>query len=84
MNPIFAAKDTPWLRGITPARLGLLALVCILMHLNNPATLNDPFFIRAGRSLHNAGIFFIAALPMFVAIVKGAGWNAARARRPSR
>jgi signal transduction histidine kinase len=56
--------------GITPARLGVLAAVCILVHLNNPTFLNDHFVLRLGRILYNAAFFFISALPMLVLVVR--------------
>jgi hypothetical protein len=74
-TPVHAPAGAPWMRGITASRLGLLAMVFILVHLNNPSFLNDHFFIRAGRILHNAGVFFIAALPMFVLVVKTEIWT---------
>jgi signal transduction histidine kinase len=71
-----STRPTPWMRGITPSRLGILALVFILMHVNNPSFLNDDFFLRFGRILHNAAVFFAAAFPMFVLIVKTEIWTA--------
>jgi histidine kinase/histidine kinase/DNA gyrase B/HSP90-like ATPase len=68
--PEHVPRGAAWMSGITPSRLGLVALVCILMHTNNPSFVNDTFFLRAGRTLHNAGIFFISALPLFILVVR--------------
>ncbi len=69
------------MKGITPARLGVLALVCILFHANNPSFLYNDFLLRVGRTLHNAGIYFISALPMFILVVRTEMWTA---RSPTR
>jgi len=69
-DPQHAPRGAAWMRGITPARLGIVALVCILFHTNNPSFVNDLFALRVGRTLHNAGIYFISALPMFVLVVR--------------
>lgn len=70
------ARGSAWMAGITPARLGVVALVCILVRAVNPATLADHFWMRAGRSLHNAGIHFISSLPMLVLVVRADLWTA--------
>src|SRR5258705_2429367 len=69
-DPAYAPRGAPWMRGITPARLGLIALVCLLMHIDTPAFVDEPFFIRAGRTLHNAAIFLISALPLLFIVVR--------------
>jgi hypothetical protein len=69
-EPEHAPAGASWMRGITPARLGLVALVCILFHTNNPAFLYNDFLLRVGRTLHNAGIYLISALPLFVLVVR--------------
>src|SRR5258705_4563682 len=69
-DPAYAPRGAPWMRGITPARLGLIALVCLLMHIDTPAFVDEPFFIRAGRTLHNAAIFLISPLPLLFIVVR--------------
>lgn len=80
-DPGHASGGSGWMRGITPARLGVLALVCILFHANNPSFLYNDFLLRVGRTLHNAGIYFISALPMFILVVRTEIWTA---RSPTR
>ena len=69
------------MRGFTPARLGTVALVCILFHANNPNFFGDHFLLRVGRTLHNAGIYFISALPMFFLVVRAEMWTARSSTR---
>jgi len=69
-DPEHGRRDAYWMRGITPARLGLIAVICIGWHVTNPFSVHDEFLERAGKVLHNAGIFLISALPMFVLVVR--------------
>jgi histidine kinase/histidine kinase/DNA gyrase B/HSP90-like ATPase len=69
-DPEHAPAGASWMRGITPARLGMIALVCFLYHTNNPSFVNEPFFPRVGKTLHNAAVFLLAALPMYVLVVR--------------
>lgn len=69
-DPDHAPAGASWMRGITPARLGVVALLCILIHANNPTFARDEFLRTAGLTLHNAAIFFLAALPLFVLVVR--------------
>jgi signal transduction histidine kinase len=71
-----ASRGSAWMEGITPGRLAIVALVCILSHAVNPSTLADHFWMRVGRSLHNASIHFISSLPMLVLVVRADLWTA--------
>jgi len=56
---------SPWMRGITPARLGVVALICIVTHATNETfPVGETWGLRIYRTLHNAAVFFLAALPM--------------------
>jgi hypothetical protein len=75
--PAFAVDDspptsasTPWMRGITPARLGLIYAVCMLLMLGNPDFHSQPIAKAVGGMLRNGSAFFLAALPMLVFVVR--------------
>jgi hypothetical protein len=65
-----------WMRGVTPARIGIVALVFFSLHVNNPSFTDDDFFPRFGRILFLMGQHVVAALPMLFLVVKTEIWTA--------
>ena len=69
-DPEHAPAGASWMRGITPARLGMIALVCFLYHVTNPAHIDDPLLLRVWQTLRLAANFLIASLPLFFLVVR--------------
>ena len=65
-----------WMRGVTVERLGVLAAVLVFLNANNPSFVDDAFLPRVGRILFLSAQHFVAALPMFVLVVKTEIWTA--------
>jgi len=65
-----ARAGSPWMRGITPARLGLVYAVCMVLMLGNPDFHSQPLAKAAGGMLRNGSAFFLAALPMLVFVAR--------------
>jgi Histidine kinase/Histidine kinase-, DNA gyrase B-, and HSP90-like ATPase len=77
-DPESVPAGASWMQGITPARLGILAALCFTnaaaVHAWNFVYLG--FFVAFERFLNTSGAHFIAALPMFVLVVKTEIWTA--------
>jgi sensor histidine kinase YesM len=66
-----ATRGSPWMRGITPGRLGVIALLCLVGQITNDTfPVGESLWLRIWRTLQNAGVFFLAALPMLVLVVR--------------
>jgi sensor histidine kinase YesM len=69
-DPEHAPGGASWMRGITPARLGLIFLICMTQMLGNPDFYDLPRLLAAQGMLRNGSIFFLSALPMLVLVVR--------------
>ena len=65
-----------WMRGITPRRLGVIALVYLVFLANTPELLDLPLMARIKRSIFLAANHFLAAVPGFILVVKTEIWTA--------
>jgi len=70
------------MQGITPARLGVIALLCLM---NNVVNDTFPVFISAWdriyATFYNTSIFFISALPMLFLVARAEIWTARSSNR---
>jgi len=69
-DPVHAPAGEPWMRGITPARLGLVFLLCLAQMLGNPYFADLPLLLAAQGMVRGAAMQFLAALPMLVLVVR--------------
>ena len=69
-DPVHPPAGESWMRGITPARLGLIFLLCMAQMLGNPYFTELPLHLAARGMLRGAATQFLAALPMLVLVVR--------------
>jgi signal transduction histidine kinase len=71
-DPESVPAGAAWMQGITPARLGILAMVCCAnaLSINSGNFAYEGFFVALEKFLNTAASHFVAALPMLVLIVK--------------
>jgi hypothetical protein len=71
-DPENVPAGAAWMQGITPARLAVLAAVCLAnaASINSSNFVHEGFTVAFGKFLDTAAAHFVAALPMFVLVVK--------------
>ena len=69
-DPVHVPAGASWMRGITPARLGLVFLFNMVQMMGNPWFAELPFLLAAQGMLRGAAMQFLAALPMLVLVVR--------------
>src|SRR5258706_15290017 len=74
-DPPLASFGTAWMRGITVGRLGVLALVYVIICANTPDLIDLPLGRRISFGLWIALRHFASALPGFVLVVKTEIWT---------
>ncbi len=88
-DPDFAPFGLPWMRGVTLARFGLVALVCLIFSLRQEsrdslvALFSRDFLAPLGEFLFYTDTYIVSSLPMlvFVSIADRRTHRASTARR---